>query len=761
MAGFSVDTHLFRELGELLVGRDSTALVELIKNAYDADASVVRIYAESLASEHGGFIVIVDDGTGIAESNFERSFLRIASRSKSENERRSRRYRRRFTGAKGIGRLAAHKLARVLEIQSVPWSSSPSHKDVGVHARIDWDLVESLETLEDVNQSKAVLVNSLTYLGESATPGTTITLSRLRRRWTATTLGRFLAEVQTLEPPRELIAPLPGEMLSVQSNIDIPKVRDTEASDPGFRLVLEGDFSGGDQYWPALLRSSSWIIEVAANAGNTDVIIEILPTILTTNNNPLATRHQYSVPHPDPENGPFFRARMLVREGQLSILSDSGRTWARLASGIRVYQEGFKVSPYGEPGNDWLSIDADYTDRRRKLPWMAREKWTGAEDDKDVGLTMLRNDSYYGAVFLTETGSKNLQTLVNREGFVPNSTFENLVDLVRAATDIFIRVRAASRVPIRQERRENRTRDDGNDFVSVTNKNFVKQSIEQASALAIQATKLAAAGNVERARQRIEEAARHIEQATEPSVELISEDSIVRILASVGTQMAVFIHEINALLAMVSALEVALNRVRDTPEISAVTRGELARIQNSASDLRRGLERQSSYLVAVVTPDARRRRSRQSFSSQFTAARRFVERQAEIRSTVIRNDIDEDLKSPPMFPAELATVFSNLLTNAVKAAGKDGIVWGHSEKSGDGSVHIIIENTGIRINVPGSEIWFKPFESTTVDVDPVLGQGMGLGLPITRATLEEYGGRIRFIAPSSEYATAIEIWFPN
>ena len=38
MTTFAVDTHLFRELGELLVGRDSTALIELIKNAYDADA---------------------------------------------------------------------------------------------------------------------------------------------------------------------------------------------------------------------------------------------------------------------------------------------------------------------------------------------------------------------------------------------------------------------------------------------------------------------------------------------------------------------------------------------------------------------------------------------------------------------------------------------------------------------------------------------------------------------------------------------------
>ena len=46
MARFTVDTHLFRELGELLVGRDSTALIELVKNSYDADASLATIHIE-------------------------------------------------------------------------------------------------------------------------------------------------------------------------------------------------------------------------------------------------------------------------------------------------------------------------------------------------------------------------------------------------------------------------------------------------------------------------------------------------------------------------------------------------------------------------------------------------------------------------------------------------------------------------------------------------------------------------------------------
>src|SRR6266567_386834 len=120
---FSVDTHLFRELGELLVGRDSTALVELIKNAYDADATEVIVYGEALGDIERGWIRITDDGVGMSRTDFENGFLRIASRLKESSDRRSPRFRRRFTGAKGIGRLAAHKLARTVEVSSVPWNN--------------------------------------------------------------------------------------------------------------------------------------------------------------------------------------------------------------------------------------------------------------------------------------------------------------------------------------------------------------------------------------------------------------------------------------------------------------------------------------------------------------------------------------------------------------------------------------------------------------------------------------------------------------
>ncbi len=75
------------------------------------------------------------------------------------------------------------------------------------------------------------------------------------------------------------------------------------------------------------------------------------------------------------------------------------------------------------------------------------------------------------------------------------------------------------------------------------------------------------------------------------------------------------------------------------------------------------------------------------------------------------------------------------------------------------STIVRIQNTGKRVKLEDSEKWFLPFKSTTVEADPVLGQGMGMGLPIVRNILEEYGAEIHFVRPTNDFATAIEITF--
>jgi len=234
---------------------------------------------------------------------------------------------------------------------------------------------------------------------------------------------------------------------------------------------------------------------------------------------------------------------------------------------------------------------------------------------------------------------------------------------------------------------------------------------------------------------------------------------MLRVLASLGTQMAAFIHEIKGLLGLVLSIDQAFMRLRNDSSYPKDVRTSLANLHSVIGDLRRTLEKHASYLLDIVTPDARRRRIRQSFAERFDAGVRLVQHIAEKKEIEIINKIPPELKSPPMFPAELTTVFSNLLTNAVKAASKHGRIKATGRHVQDERVQILIENTGASVDPRKGERWFKPFESTTTAIDPVLGQGMGLGLPITRSLLEEYGGDIRFVEPSQGFAAAISITF--
>ena len=242
--------------------------------------------------------------------------------------------------------------------------------------------------------------------------------------------------------------------------------------------------------------------------------------------------------------------------------------------------------------------------------------------------------------------------------------------------------------------------------------------------------------------------------------DLISEHMLLYVLASVGTQMAAFVHEINALLGASQTIEQVLEGVLAEDGLSLDERRRFRRTLNVATELKRSLERQASYLMDVVTVDARRRRSRQRLCERFDAAVRLVQHQAKRRGIKIDNRIPSELRSPPMFPAEIIAIFANLLTNAVKAAGEDGHILA-SASSTDEQVRILIQNTGTAVQLNDAERWFKPFQSTTSEVNPVLGQGMGLGLTITRNLLENYGAIVKFVQPDSQFATAVEIILPS
>lgn len=752
MARFSVDTHLFRELGELLVGRDSTALIELVKNAYDADATSVTVFGENLDQPDLGRILIADDGNGMTPKEFEEGFLRVASRLKDAGSRTSPGLQRRYLGAKGIGRLAAHKLASLIDIQSTAENGKSKQY---IQARIDWDVVEESETLDKID-AKAITLQ----VGEAPAPsgtGTILELKRLRKSWTARERDRFLTEVESFEPPEILTSRISRSVITTPLLFEQPIIREVKGKDPGFDVLLQGDFETGDSFWTRAAESAHWVIEI--EAGPKEVTFGVAPTRKSLQDLPEAGTQRLSISHPEPKRGPHFYARIFVREGQLSGTT-AFKSWARQAAGIRVFLEGFRVLPYGEPANDWLSLDADYTRRSRTLEYLDRVA-PDPSADRNIGLVIVPNRNYFGGVFLTEEGAPSLRLLVNREGFIPDATFDTLVDLVRIGIDLSVRVRAAAGLRERQarkERRRKRNQDSSRETPAIA---ALISSLVDATTLVQEAQKAAKAGSSSRANAVLTKAASQLREASAAADELASEEAMLRVLASVGTQMASFVHEMNILLEIAQSVDRAVLTLSEDANLQPALRTRLKSLHSVVGDLRRSIERNASYLTDVTSADARRRRRRLSLSSSFDSATQLIRTSADRQSIKIENQIPAELRSSPMFPAELASVFSNLLTNAVKAAGRKGRIRAHGLRRSDGSVRLLIENTGESVKPEQGERWFRPFESSTTNVDAVLGQGMGLGLTITRRILEEYGVQIRFARPSSSFAAALELLFPG
>lgn len=188
---FSVDAKIVERLGEQLVSKRTTALTELIKNAYDADAKNVQvefINTESL----GGTIVIQDDGLGMSRDDLVKGFMTISTSDKVENPY-SKKYKRYKAGRKGIGRFSAQKIAEKLII-----ITKREQDEEYLRVEIDWSNFESNKLISSI-PSKIEYKKDI----ENFYNGTKLILETTREAWSNSnieTTFNYLSNILKITP---------------------------------------------------------------------------------------------------------------------------------------------------------------------------------------------------------------------------------------------------------------------------------------------------------------------------------------------------------------------------------------------------------------------------------------------------------------------------------------------------------------------------------------------------------------------------------
>ncbi len=153
---FSIDPSVIYQLGESLISDPVQALLELVKNSYDADASYSKVTIDTSEnievdglqySTDSGVIIIEDDGFGMNETDIENGWLRISNRQKMtlKLKKKTTPLGRTPLGDKGLGRLGTQRLGHNLEI-----FTKKEESDYEYQYSFSWDDFSKVKKIEDV-----------------------------------------------------------------------------------------------------------------------------------------------------------------------------------------------------------------------------------------------------------------------------------------------------------------------------------------------------------------------------------------------------------------------------------------------------------------------------------------------------------------------------------------------------------------------------------------------------------------------------------
>lgn len=374
---FSPD--ILRRLGEELNPSLDQSILELVKNSFDASARECTVVLRN-TERLGGTIEVSDNGDGMDAEGIINGWL-ILGRSGRNPEQRTR-LNRVPAGSKGLGRLAALRLGNMATLRSWP-RPNPQREYL---LKIDWSKYEAAHIVEEV---PLTVEEATRKTGDSS--GAVVTIDDLRAAVSRAEVSRLARALILLADPFDDDPEGFRPTLKAAEFSDLEKlVRARYFEDAEFHLSANLDKSG-----TARAVVTDWKGKTLFTAKHSDISLgKGHPT--------------YASPEAQFDLWAFILNKQTFSTRTSTV--EQVREWLGHFGGVHFYQNGLRVSPYGNPGNDWLDMNL----RRARSP----------EERPSTNNSIGRVSTFETAGRLTQK--------TDRSGFIENDVF---LELRRFAND--------------------------------------------------------------------------------------------------------------------------------------------------------------------------------------------------------------------------------------------------------------------------------------------------------------------------------------
>ena len=524
---FTVDARAILTWGRQSIRDRTTAVIELVKNSYDAGAEIVEVEVSVEPDDQPAFIRIADAGEGMSERDVDLYWLRIGYSGKLDSPITKK--GRRKTGEKGIGRISADRLGALLELRT------QKRKHPGAGLLIDWrDFENGGRKLEDVEIRRlddsvfpvpfpSKLDKQTGRFGPAPEPhessrerpGTQLVISELRDEWRAEDATELHRALSLLVPPFEQV-----EDFQIRLVTDINKDLCGVVDSPFYRAAeIEAEFSlSRDEKIACAFKSRDLRGKARKSYKEAFSWGEFI--------HPGNQEHGASKPRFGPTRVKllFYPRRAETLRGTDLVLSEL-REFLNLNAGVKVYRDNIRVMSYGDvlkPEGDWLALG----DRKARSP-------------AGPGRVDYRVSPYQlvGAVYLGRDSNPEILDTTGREGLIHGDHFDELRAFVIGCV---FRLEAHYRRLFSERKKDLPLRSRSQAVVDDLRVNLkaISTGLRKIEGSLPQESK-----KILESALRLVDSARKIEKVDESLEELASQPTVYRGLATLGIASTTFGHE--------------------------------------------------------------------------------------------------------------------------------------------------------------------------------------------------------------------------